>query len=527
MRRQSATPWDQLTAPARDGEALARPALDEWPGLVASNRRRREGYRFEILGRPFAELAGDVPPGPPVVMTGHQPTFIHPGVWVKGVAACRLAERVGGRAEFLIADTDVADHAALAVPWVGGGGCEARPHRLPAARSGLAFGQLPLVGREWWRAVEQDLDGGGLPEVAASPWRAFAEGYRQAAKAGPPAPGHVRGWASGLQAAHRALGLPAPRFTAASSRFDPGAGGEDDLAGLFIAHLLMHAEPLAAAYNTALRAYRTRRGIRGRQHPIPDLAVTADRVEAPLWIVAGGEPRRRLVVGHHPGGSIDVWVGETRVAALPADDLWQRPLRTLRDSLPGASIWPRALTLAMFLRLFACDLFIHGIGGAKYDQITDDIIRRFLGIEPPCYACLSATLRLPLPRSGRTEWERLHHVQQLRDLRYNPQRYLPPECDAEVVGLMKEREQLICTAESLRRRSPQARAARQAVWTAIRTLNARLAVRLGNRESETKSAIHNIARRLGDDRVAESREWFFAFHPRDRLLRLAEPLHYA
>ena len=29
------------------------------------------------------------------------------------------------------------------------------------------------------------------------------------------------------------------------------------------------------------------------------------------------------------------------------------------------------------------DLFIHGIGGAKYDELTDEIIRRFFGIEPP------------------------------------------------------------------------------------------------------------------------------------------------
>ena len=51
----------------------------------------------------------------------------------------------------------------------------------------------------------------------------------------------------------------------------------------------------------------------------------------------------------------------------------------------------------MYARLFLCDLFIHGIGGGKYDEVTDNIIRRYYGVEPPAYLVLSATLHLPLP----------------------------------------------------------------------------------------------------------------------------------
>ena len=49
----------------------------------------------------------------------------------------------------------------------------------------------------------------------------------------------------------------------------------------------------------------------------------------------------------------------------------------------------------MYSRMFFSDLFIHGIGGAKYDLITDEIIREFFGVEPPGYATISATLHLP------------------------------------------------------------------------------------------------------------------------------------
>ena len=36
---------------------------------------------------------------------------------------------------------------------------------------------------------------------------------------------------------------------------------------------------------------------------------------------------------------------------------------------------PRALTLTLFARLCVADFFIHGIGGGKYDEVTDRIIR--------------------------------------------------------------------------------------------------------------------------------------------------------
>ena len=38
----------------------------------------------------------------------------------------------------------------------------------------------------------------------------------------------------------------------------------------------------------------------------------------------------------------------------------------------------RALATTLFARLLLADVFIHGIGGAKYDQVTDEICEDFL-----------------------------------------------------------------------------------------------------------------------------------------------------
>ena len=78
----------------------------------------------------------------------------------------------------------------------------------------------------------------------------------------------------------------------------------------------------------------------------------------------------------------------------------------------------------MFARLFCGDLFVHGIGGGNYDRLTDEIIRRFFGFEPPQYMVVSGTLRLPLRQSSvRLEDLRALDVQ-IRDLIFNPDRYL-------------------------------------------------------------------------------------------------------
>ncbi len=64
----------------------------------------------------------------------------------------------------------------------------------------------------------------------------------------------------------------------------------------------------------------------------------------------------------------------------------------------GIKVRSRALTTTLYARLFLADLFVHGIGGGKYDELTDELIQGFFECEPPIYLVFSATRWLPLPR---------------------------------------------------------------------------------------------------------------------------------
>src|SRR6185312_5325259 len=109
---------------------------------------------------------------------------------------------------------------------------------------------------------------------------------------------------------------------------------------------------------------------------------------------------------------------------------WERT-RSGRQKQTGESrpetgrIRPRALTLTLFARLCLGDLFIHGIGGGKYDEATDAIIRDYFGIEPPGYQVLSATLHLPLEGFAAAPADRERAERLVRDLHWNPQRHVP------------------------------------------------------------------------------------------------------
>jgi hypothetical protein len=70
------------------------------------------------------------------------------------------------------------------------------------------------------------------------------------------------------------------------------------------------------------------------------------------------------------------------------------------------------------------DLFFHGIGGAKYDQLTDAIIQSFFGLTPPAFMTLTATAKLPVDRPE-VKADDLRRVDWLlRELSFNPQRHV-------------------------------------------------------------------------------------------------------
>jgi hypothetical protein len=442
-----------------------------------------------------------------------------------------MAGRHGGVAEFLAVDSDAVHQTALQWPEVGSGYCRLRSGAAFHEPGHRSYEQLPRPGSERWKALfDEAAEGlGGRPDTALE---AFGEGFIGRAGA---EGDYVSRWCRGVAAVDRLLEIESPRFRLVSELFSSSslrpanserAGPENRAsAAAFVAHLLLNAEAFAAAYNAALAEYRRRRGIRGRQHPIPDLEVGSEAVELPLWLLHDSEPRQRLSVSPGRAEAVRLWAGPKAICRLDRREVCSDPGGVLASCLGGWEIRPRALTLTMYARLLACDLFIHGIGGAKYDQITDGIIRRFWGVEPPAYACVSATLRLPLSAYEVSEADRQSYRRRMRDIRFNLQRYVAgAKVSSEFTALVSERAQGIGESSRLRQEEPGNRAARREAFEHIRRVNESL---LRAAPGQLEAARHDLAAieaQLDHNRIVNSREWFFALYPVEKLQALREAL---
>jgi hypothetical protein len=212
----------------------------------------------------------------------------------------------------------------------------------------------------------------------------------------------------------------------------------------FLVDIVMNAEEFTSAYNNALGDYRAINQTRTALQPFPDLARDGSRFELPFWVL---EAHRRQTAWCQCLGEELVLCGDdgVQIAVLPNDP--EGAIEALQTS--GVVLAPKALALTLFVRGFVCDLFIHGVGGGGYDRVTDDVFRRYYGVEPPAFAVASLTMYLPLGMHVIAAEEVSAARERLNRLSHNPDAMLGEvEFDSEAergraVALAAEKAELV------------------------------------------------------------------------------------
>ena len=165
----------------------------------------------------------------------------------------------------------------------------------------------------------------------------------------------------------------------------------------------------------------------------------------------------------------------------------------------GIAVRPKALMTTMFARLVLSDLFVHGIGGAKYDQLTDVICQRFFQLKPPGFITLSATMKLPHQFEFYTKTDLMKGKQLSRELVYHPEKFLGEQLPTQ--ELVKEKADWTHGERSLEKNHER--------HVAISEINKRLLALIKNPEKTPLISNENI--RTGE--VLDSREHSFALFP--------------
>jgi hypothetical protein len=177
----------------------------------------------------------------------------------------------------------------------------------------------------------------------------------------------------------------------------------------------------------------------------------------------------------------------------------------------GWKVRSRALTTTLFARLLLADLFLHGIGGGKYDELTDELMRHFFRVEPPTFLVLSGTLWLPLPDFPVEQIDRRRLLQRLRELQYNPERHLSAEQSASLAELIGQKQQWI-------RQQPADETGRRGRFYSLRALNERLFAPLASEAERARQELRQANEQLKANAVLRRRDYSFCLYP-EALLR--------
>lgn len=399
-------------------------------------------------------------------------------------------------------------HAGIAAKWLALGLLEPR---------GVAIG---------WVVVDQDPEDLSVlryPAAEESGWKS-------------------RRWVVGPESLSRALA--ADCAPARLGAFEPAAvpGATDDVAsvGAGLAAVRAALEARRGEGSAAEQVARATSDLLGPLGPTPSLvwATRLARTAGFGWLL---EQMRRdpmgcvkaynAAVGRRPGA---------RVAPLRADGERGRaemPLWTI-DPASGARgrIWsdelatadvtrlaPRGLAMTAFLRLFACDLFVHGLGGAGadgrggYDAVTADWIGAWLAKPLAMTATVTGTLLLPLSdrapvtdaQLSRARWL-AHHA------RHSPKLLAEP-------GAQAAKQALVALLADRRR----PRAERAEMFSRLQALLDDVRAAHGPQLVALAAQADALGTRRREDALAADRTWAFPLHSGAALTALRERLAFA
>jgi hypothetical protein len=233
--------------------------------------------------------------------------------------------------------------------------------------------------------------------------------------------------------------------------------------------------------------------------------------------------------------SIELFAEGAAIGSMPRSALDSIAANELPWSIHDAGwrIRPRALTLSAFARLLLGDLFVHGIGGAKYDEMTDAFVGAFFGAPPAPNACVTATLRLPLPAASDCLPRLAAARRRLRDVRYNPDRYLAnalPELLERRARLIAETKRLGAQRRAAwpdRVRMDADRQRRHEVYLDLRAVNERLCATAPEEIARLARECAALQESAAGNTIALSREHFFALHDPAALRELRERIRAA
>lgn len=483
------------------GKAICKPPHSKWMEMARQNGRQLSGFRQSALReswrRKSFELAGaymeslglpvpDFPPGAPLVIAGHQPLFFHPGIIYKYLLIAR-ATAAGMAPLFVSVDSDP---------------CDGFPVRLPCYDSErgnysrVVHMMTPAAQTEFYRdaaaepASLEAFKKAALTDISSLPGDPFPYGieFLQTGLKGP-FPKRMRDLMVLLRRRY-AQDWPSPVLELPVSQL---CGTREFYEFAF--DMISRAAKVRELFNSALAAYRKEHHIRSKANPFPDLAMAENSACETLFWLVDAAGRKPLFAKPGKGGTTVVLAG-TEASLADAGEL----MAVCRER--GVTIWPRAVSLSLMLRLFIGDLFVHGIGGEHYDRITDRLIPELYGTSPPLFATASCTPAAPGMEDPQPQLA--HLKEKLREIKYHPESHIN---DTPEIGPLVAKKQKLVKAIK------ETGADKKSIGLKISEVNANLNAMLAAKRKLFSEKIEKAEAELDRYRVIADRELPYFLYP--------------
>lgn len=445
------------------------PSADKIGSLLEENKKTFGQYSFKILNRPFKEIRENCRKGVVgealkfskkfdpnieekinstyqyIIQSGHQPVFFHPGIWIKNIFLNELLKSLLPDKCLglnIILDNDICKDLNFSLPTLSSTGnltLEKVNFLSSSFTSNLPFEEYPCPSLELITKFSRNIihrlkslesENKNILNNFKNYTRCMensscfcSRNYKKANL------GEFLGLARRLyeqEIEPAYLEIPFSQIC-----------NSDEFLSFFL-EITKNIEFFSKIYNNKLDEYRKLFKIRNRAHPSPNLIIKENLIEVPFWIWKEGDQRKNIFILREKEKNYLYNNSCGKIFFIEKDGV--KSLLSLKTLLKerGLKIRPKALLLTLYNRLFISDLFIHGLGGAKYDLVTDEIIREFFKVEPPHFLVISCTLYPNFKSSPRASVFKISALKKkIRDLEFNPER-----CVDELSLTKKERNQI-------------------------------------------------------------------------------------
>ncbi len=446
-------------------------------------------------------------------VTGHQPQLAHAGVWAKNFAASSLAVRSQGVSLNIVVDNDTVGNQSIRIPT----GTREKPGivdvNFDSAQPQQPWEELSITDRELFESfaerVSKEMANWEIEPLLNQMWPDAVEASQRTDST-------VECLSACRIQQERRWGvnnleLPLSQICQTKSFL------------IFVKHLLVHAEQFHTSYNAIVESYRKENGIRNDRHPVPNLHRINDSFELPFWFWRNGDSERGQVFVRRAGEKYELICRDEVILSATENEL----LNELLSLQENGKLRTRALTTTLFSRLCLADLFIHGIGGAKYDEMADQLIAEFFGIEPPNFLVLSATMHLPIEEFDIQAEDVRKLKNQLRDYEYNADRYIDLPAASPLITRKNELIQQHWSAQASglpKRKRVQRRAENRQRHLELKRVNQSLFKLAAGQVQQLQRDVAVAESKLNANSVLKSREYPASLFPEQVIHGLVQQL---